>query len=120
MRTLAALTTTTLSPQSTCGVNCGLCLPAEWLAMTTARRPKRTPSASISTQSFFTSAGFSERVVFSIGDRSLRVGGGIWGKSMVRSRVWPCGNNLPQPPNHRHPRAGEDDDGAAGDHNGRQ
>ena len=96
MRTLSALTTTTLSPQSTCGVNCGLCLPRRRLAMMTARRPSTTPSASISTQSFFTSAGFSERVVFSIAVGSMRSGGGVWSEMPVGSRVPACGIIIPQ------------------------
>src|ERR1700733_5625954 len=66
MFTLPALTTTTLSPQSTCGVNCGLCLPRSRLATTTARRPRTTPSASISTQPFVTSDGLREGVLLSI------------------------------------------------------
>src|SRR3984957_17920676 len=65
----------TLSPPSTCGVNCGLCLPRSRLAMMDARRPSTTPSASISTQPFVTSAGFSEMVVFMA--MALRFGGGM-------------------------------------------
>src|SRR6185437_2809982 len=79
-RTLAALTTTTLSPQSTCGVHCGLCLPRSRVAIRTARRPSTTPSASISTQSFFTSDGLREGVVFSMD---------LPGPVVLRARVIP-------------------------------
>src|SRR5689334_9713148 len=38
--------TTTLSPQSTCGVKLGRCLPLRRMAMNEARRPSTMPSAS--------------------------------------------------------------------------
>src|SRR3546814_1955916 len=45
-RTLSALMTMTLSPQSTCGVKLVLCLPRRTLAMIVAARPTTRPSAS--------------------------------------------------------------------------
>jgi len=42
-----------------------------------ARRPSTTPSASISTQSFFTSAGFSEMVRLQLCVGSVRSGGRV-------------------------------------------
>src|SRR5215210_1246231 len=53
----------TLSPQSTWGVQAGLCLPRGRIATTEARRPATRPFASITTHFFSTSAGFSD-VVF--------------------------------------------------------
>jgi hypothetical protein len=44
--TLAALTTTTKSPPSMCGVNVGLCLPLMSWATALASRPSGTPVAS--------------------------------------------------------------------------
>ena len=58
--------------------------------MTTARRPSTTPSASISTQSFFTSAGFSERVVFNMGVPNAS-GVRYADRSHAASRVFLCG-----------------------------
>src|SRR5690606_19906287 len=55
--------TMTLSPQSTCGVNDGLCLPRRMLAMIVATRPTTRPSASISTHFFSTVAAFADWVV---------------------------------------------------------
>src|SRR3546814_15194793 len=55
--------TMTLSPQSTCGVNDGLCLPRRMLAMIDATRPTTRPSASISTHFFSTVAAFADTVV---------------------------------------------------------
>src|SRR5689334_2250047 len=56
--------TTTWSPQSTCGVKLGLCLPRRMLAMIVATRPTTRPSASIRCHFFSTSAGFTDLVVF--------------------------------------------------------
>src|SRR3546814_12637400 len=61
--TFSALMTMTLSPQSTCGVNDGLCLPRRMLAMIDATRPTTRPSASISTHFFSTVAAFADAVV---------------------------------------------------------
>src|SRR4051812_40937202 len=55
---------TTWSPQSTCGVKLGLCLPRRILATIEARRPTTSPSASIRCHFFSTSAGFADLVVF--------------------------------------------------------
>src|SRR5438309_5607327 len=55
---------TTWSPQSTCGVKLGLCLPRRMLATIEARRPTTSPSASIRCHFFSTSAGFADLVVF--------------------------------------------------------
>jgi len=44
--TLAALTTITLSPQSTCGAQIGLCLPRSNVDTSVARRPSTTSDAS--------------------------------------------------------------------------
>src|SRR5271157_4825117 len=54
--------TMTLSPQSTCGVNDGLCLPRSRIATIEASRPTTSPSASIMTHFLSTSAGFAEKV----------------------------------------------------------
>src|SRR5580698_1298209 len=54
--------TMTLSPQSTWGVNVGLCLPRSRMATSEASRPTTRPSASIITHFFSTSAGFAEKV----------------------------------------------------------
>ena len=51
--TCAALITITLSPQSTCGVKLGLCLPLKSIATLEAKRPKVCPSASTKTHSLF-------------------------------------------------------------------
>src|SRR5262245_27100670 len=56
--------TTTWSPQSTCGVKLGLCLPRRMLAMMVATRPTTRFSASIRCHFFSTSAGFTDLVVF--------------------------------------------------------
>src|SRR6476661_444662 len=56
--------TTTWSPQSTCGVKLGLCLPRRMLAMIVATRPTTRPSASIRCHFFSTSAGLADLVVF--------------------------------------------------------
>src|SRR4051794_10086497 len=56
--------TTTWSPQSTCGVKLGLCLPRRMLAMIVARRPTTRPSASIRCHFLSTSAGLTDLVVF--------------------------------------------------------
>src|SRR4051794_27286281 len=55
---------TTWSPQSTCGVKLGLCLPRRMLATIVARRPTTSPSASIRCHFFSTSAGLTDLVVF--------------------------------------------------------
>src|SRR4051794_6167010 len=55
---------TTWSPQSTCGVKLGLCLPRRMLAMIVASRPTTSPSASIRCHFFSTSAGLTDLVVF--------------------------------------------------------
>src|SRR5690349_21617943 len=55
---------TTWSPQSTCGVKLGLCLPRRIFATIVARRPTTSPSASIRCHFFSTSAGFADLVVF--------------------------------------------------------
>src|SRR5689334_25308133 len=55
---------TTWSPQSTCGVKLGLCLPRRMLATIVARRPTTRPSASIRCHFFSTSDGFADLVVF--------------------------------------------------------
>src|SRR5918993_5237775 len=57
MTTLAALTTTTKSPVSTCGANCGLCLPRSRIATWLASRPSTTSDASITCHWRVTSAG---------------------------------------------------------------
>src|SRR5437588_686740 len=49
-RTLSALTTTTKSPQSACGVKIGLCLPRSTLAMVVAARPSTLSFTSMTTQ----------------------------------------------------------------------
>src|SRR3546814_4398933 len=54
----------TLSPQSTCGVKIGLCLPRRILATMLARRPTTSPLASISSHFFSTSDGLADTVVF--------------------------------------------------------
>src|SRR6187200_2477210 len=56
--------TTTWSPQSTCGVKLGLCLPRRILAIIVATRPTTSPSASIKCHFFSTSAGLADLVVF--------------------------------------------------------
>src|SRR3954471_24347250 len=56
--------TTTWSPQSTCGVKLGLCLPRRILATIVARRPTTSPSASIRCHFLSTSAGLADLVVF--------------------------------------------------------
>src|SRR3954468_8638209 len=55
---------TTWSPQSTCGVKLGLCLPRRILATIVARRPTTKPSASIKCHFFSTSCGLADLVVF--------------------------------------------------------
>src|SRR5467141_2752912 len=60
--TFSALTTTTLSPQSMCGVKEGLCLPRSRVAMIAASRPSTRPSASITTHFFSISDGLAEKV----------------------------------------------------------
>src|SRR5256714_7379275 len=55
---------TTWSPQSTCGVKLGLCLPRRMLATIAARRPTTRPSASTRCHFFSTSAGLADLVVF--------------------------------------------------------
>src|ERR1700730_6246723 len=60
--TFSALTTTTLSPQSMCGVKEGLCLPRSRLAMIAASRPSTRPSASITTHFLSISDGLAEKV----------------------------------------------------------
>src|SRR4051812_3463593 len=55
---------TTWSPQSTCGVKLGLCLPRRMLATIVASRPTTRPSASIRCHFFSTSAGLADLVVF--------------------------------------------------------
>src|SRR3954469_2608957 len=55
---------TTWSPQSTCGVKLGLCLPRRILATIVASRPTTRPSASIRCHFFSTSAGLTDLVVF--------------------------------------------------------
>src|SRR6476619_7008773 len=56
--------TTTWSPQSTCGVKLGLCLPRRMLAMIVASRPTTSPSASTRCHFFSTSRGLADLVVF--------------------------------------------------------
>src|SRR5262249_51691083 len=46
MSSLAALTTITWSPASTCGAHVGLCLPRSKVATSLATRPSTAPSAS--------------------------------------------------------------------------
>src|ERR1700722_4113235 len=53
----------TLSPQSTCGVKVGLCLPRSRIATIEASRPTTRPSASIMTHFLSTSAGLAENVL---------------------------------------------------------
>src|SRR6267143_4759116 len=60
--TFSALTTTTLSPQSMCGVKEGLCLPRSLVAMIAASRPSTRPSASITTHFLSISDGLAEKV----------------------------------------------------------
>src|SRR6267143_1974197 len=60
--TFSALTTTTLSPQSMCGVKEGLCLPRSRVAMIAASRPSTKPSASITTHFLSISDGLAEKV----------------------------------------------------------
>src|SRR6476620_9742626 len=55
---------TTWSPQSTCGVKLGLCLPRRILATMEASRPTTSPSASIRCHFFSTSCGLADLVVF--------------------------------------------------------
>src|SRR3954469_6260094 len=63
-----------LSPQSMCGVKVGLCLPRRRMAMIEARRPRTSPSASISTHFFCTSAVLMLKVFIAL--------------SSVRRRLW--------------------------------
>src|SRR6266436_1747526 len=60
--TFSALRTTTLSPQSMCGVKEGLCLPRSRVAMIAASRPSTRPSASITTHFLWMSDGLAEKV----------------------------------------------------------
>jgi len=60
---LLELTTITLSPQSTCGVKLGLCLPLSKIATFDANLPKVWPSASIKTQFLLTVFLFAEIVL---------------------------------------------------------
>ncbi|CAA7623640.1 exported hypothetical protein [Magnetospirillum sp. UT-4] len=60
--TFSALMTMTFSPMSTWGVKVGRCLPRRRMAMTLARRPRTTPSASITTHFFCTSDGLTLKV----------------------------------------------------------
>src|SRR5580698_5930225 len=69
--------TMTLSPSSTWGVKVGLCLPRRRIATIEASRPTMSPSASIITHFFSTSAGFAEKVFISnhpFGSGSRRAG----------------------------------------------
>src|SRR4051812_8783518 len=50
-RTFSALITTTKSPQSSCGVKVGLCLPRSTLAMVVAARPSTLSFTSMTTHS---------------------------------------------------------------------
>src|SRR5690349_17824912 len=63
-----------LSPQSMWGVKVGLCLPRRRMAMIEARRPSTSPSASISTHFFCTSAVLRLSVFMAL--------------SSVRRRLW--------------------------------
>src|SRR4051794_5681257 len=54
---------TTWSPQSTCGVKLGLCLPRNMLATIVASRPPTSPSESIRCHFFSPSAGLTDLVV---------------------------------------------------------
>src|SRR5216684_5163324 len=65
--------TTTLSPQSMCGVKVGLCLPRRRMAMIEARRPSTSPSASISSHFFCTSAVLREKVFMGLSSVSGRL-----------------------------------------------
>src|SRR5712671_7146332 len=60
--TFSALTTTTWSPQSICGVKEGLCLPRSLIAIIEASRPSTKPSASISSHFLSMSDGLAEKV----------------------------------------------------------
>src|SRR5258708_26527443 len=66
---------TTLSPQSTCGVKLGLCLPLRRSATNEARRPSTTPSAStrIHFLAFAAAAGVNETVDMT--SSQMRLGG---------------------------------------------
>src|ERR1700757_4961453 len=66
---------TTLSPQSTCGVNEFLCLPLRRSATKEASRPRTTPSAStrIHFLPFAAAAGVNETVDMS--SSQIRIGG---------------------------------------------
>src|SRR4030081_2187505 len=66
--------TTTLSPQSMCGVKVGLCCPGRRMAMIEARRPSPTPAATISSHFFCTSAVLREKVFM----RLSSVSGRLW------------------------------------------
>src|SRR5882757_4918285 len=61
---------TTLSPQSTCGVKLGLCLPFRRMATNDARRPRMTPSAStrIHFLSFAAARGVTDTVDIDMGN----------------------------------------------------
>src|SRR5581483_7143242 len=66
--------TTTLSPQSTCGVKVGRCLPRRRSAISDANRPTTRPEASISTHFLSISAGLAENVAMTgeFRDRKVR------------------------------------------------
>src|SRR3954462_14557704 len=53
---------TTKSPTSTCGANCGLCLPRSRIAVWLASRPSTTSVASMTCQARVTSPGLGEYV----------------------------------------------------------
>src|ERR1035438_9721996 len=61
--TFSALTTTTKSPASTCGVNVGLILPRKTLAARTATLPSTWLLASITYQRGFCSSFFAKNVL---------------------------------------------------------
>src|SRR6516225_10788357 len=68
--------TMTLSPQSTWGVNAGLCLPRSRSATIEANRPTMRPSASITTHFLSASAGLAEKVFMVASNSGLRSQGG--------------------------------------------
>jgi hypothetical protein len=66
----SALTTTTKSPVSMCGVYCGLRLPRSVSAIWVARRPRVCPSASTTYHSRVTSPGLAFQVFMVIEKRA--------------------------------------------------
>ena len=74
MTTWAALTTITKSPVSTCGANCGLCLPRSRIAAWLARRPSTTSDASMTCHARVTSPGLGVYVGHGTAFSSARSG----------------------------------------------